>query len=227
MCVYNMFASVVVVGHKCMDLAVYCVVIVPLAMVKANDDVTIPKEELGAVSMLSVRIMHACCWVGETESGRGELSRDDDVEPLFNFPSSNGTCDAGEDILLYNTWSPFTGRSCSSLLVVLRGLSILISLSSASSLVVADTLIPFSFGISPTMLFVTSVPSSYMLIMCADCACTIKSQGFVKSSLHTAHNSFVDVAADNDSADDDDDDDGDVVDIVVDGNGFFEFTKFS
>lgn len=32
------------------DASLYCVGIGPLAMLKANDDVTIPKEELGAVS---------------------------------------------------------------------------------------------------------------------------------------------------------------------------------
>lgn len=51
--------------------------------------------------MLNVRIMQAC-WVGDTESGRGELSRDDDVDP-FCLMSSVGICGAGEERLLYNT----------------------------------------------------------------------------------------------------------------------------
>lgn len=50
------------------------------------------------LTMLSVRIMHACC-VGETESGLGELSRDEDDDP-FCLGSSVGRCDVGEDILL-------------------------------------------------------------------------------------------------------------------------------
>lgn len=41
-----------------------------------------------------------------------------------------------------------------------------------------------------------------MLIMCADCECTIRSHGLEKSSLHTAHKSLVD-----------------------DGNGFSNATK--
>lgn len=46
--------------------------------------------------MLNVRIMHAGC-VGEMESGRGELSRDDDGDPLVLLSS----CEKfGDDVKL-------------------------------------------------------------------------------------------------------------------------------
>lgn len=58
--------------------------------------------------MLIVLIIQAAvvaaddCCVGDTECGRGELSRDDDVDSYF--VSSDGCCDIGEDIL-YNKLS--------------------------------------------------------------------------------------------------------------------------